>query len=232
MNDFRETVNELVSKMEEKDGKWVLPEDVAEGLDDATKFAVTAERRYRDTQGAYTKTNQELKKQQAIAKGLEEKLMSSEVLLTKEQKFELNDLRKTDPEAWRAKMDEYETANKEKLSNELADIASNSAQKTELEIRTEQMQAWSKSTGIELNDDVVANDLPPRYLKQLETGDITFEEFLNKAGDFLKADKVIEGSNESAEDDTKNLNQVAGGSEPSKRAQEGDFEETYEDTIF
>ena len=160
-------------------------------------------------------------------------MLKSEVLLTKEQKFELNDLKKTNPEKWRSKLNEYEEANKVNLETELDEIRKTSANKSELEVRKEQMAAWSESTGITLTDDVVANDLPPRFIKELEAGNATFEEFLEKAGNFLKAEKVIQGSTDDVKDDTKNLSKVAGGSEPSKRAQEGDFVETYEkDTIF
>jgi len=233
MSEFKDTVNELVGKMEQVEGKWTLPEEAAEGVDEATLFAVTSERRYRDTQGAYTKAQQEAKRQEAIAAGLQEKILTSEVILTKEQQFELRDLKKTDPDAWRAKLNEYETANQEKLGTELEDIRTTSANKGEKEVRIEQMAAWSESTGITLTDEVVENDLPPRFLKQLEKGDITFEEFLDEAGKFLKAEKVIQGANEDTKDDTKSLGRVAGGAEPSKQAQTGDFVESYEhDTIF
>ncbi len=234
MSEFKERVDELVGKMEKSDdGKWNLPDEAAEGLDEQTLFAVTSERRYRDTQGAFTRSRQELKKQEAISDGLQERLLNSEVEFTKEQKYELNQLKKSDPEAWRIKLNEYETANKKKLDTELETIRIESSNKGEEEVRKEQMAAWSESTGITLTDEIVANELPPRHLKDLEAGKVTFEEFLVKAGEFLKADKVIAGSEESVKDDTKSLSRVAGGSEPSKQAQEGDFVETYEkDTIF
>lgn len=229
---FKEQVNELVSKMEQdENGKWVLPEELSKDLDEPTMVAVTAERRYRDTQSAYTKAQQEAKRQQAIAEGLQERLMNSEVALTKEQKYELNELKKSNPEKWREKLNEYEQASKSRLENELNEIRQSSANKGELEVRREQMAAWSESTGIELTDDIVDNDLPPRFKKELEAGKITFEQFLEKAGNFLGKEKVIQGSNE---DDTNDLNlgNVAGGREPSKAAQEGDFDQTYEKTLF
>ena len=176
---------------------------------------------------------QELRKQEAISEGLQEKLLTSEVVLTKEQKFELHDLKKTDPEAWRNKLNEYEEANKEKLGTELETIRTESSDKGEKAVRIEQMEAWSESTGISLTDEIVENDLPPRFMKQLENGKITFEEFLDKAGKFLKSEKVIQGADEDVDDDTKNLSKVPGTQEPSTHAQEGDFVESYEkDTIF
>jgi len=233
MSEFQEKVNGLVSKMEQTDdGKWNLPDDVAKGLDEPTLFAVTSERRRRDTQGAYTQSQQELRKQLAISTGLENRLLESEVILTKTQKFELNDLKKTDPEAWRAKLNEYEQAGKDTLKTELKEIAKSSSNKSELDVRTEQMAAWSESTGIELTDTVVDNDLPPRFKKELESGKITFEQFLTKAGNFLKAEKTIKGASDSTDDDTKDLSDVAGGSEPDTKAQEGDFSQSYEKTIF
>ena len=234
MSEFTDKVNELVSKMEkDKDGKWKLPEDAAKDLSEETMFAVTSERRYRDTQGAYTKSQQNFRQQEAITDSLQERLLKSEVTLTKEQVYELNTLKKSDPDAWRSKLNEYEETNKIKLTDELKEIRISSANKGELEVRKEQMALWSKDTGIELTSEIVAHDLPPSFLKELDSGKVTFEEFLEKAGKFLKANKVVQGSTESIDDNTLDLGNIAGGQEPSKKAQEGDFDETYEnDTIF
>lgn len=233
MSEFKDKVNELVGQMVQgDDGNWALPEEASKDLDEPTMFAVTSERRYRDTQGAFTKAQQTAKKNEAIAIGFQDRLLESEVVLTKEQKYELNELRKTDPDAWRTKLNEYETANKANLSTELEELRTKSSTKGELEIRKDQMAAFSKETGITLTDEIVENDLPPRFTKELAEGIVTFEEFLVKAGNFIKAEKVIQGSNEDTDDDTKDFSKVAGGQEPSKAAQEGDFEESYEATIF
>jgi hypothetical protein len=233
MSEFKEKVDGLVSKMVQgDDGNWALPEEDAKDLDEPTLFAVTSERRVRDTQGAFTKAQQAAKKNEAIAKGFQERLLESDISLTKEQKFELNDLRKTDPEAWRTKLNEYETANRTNLSTELDEIRTKSSNKGELEIRKDQMAAFSEETGVTLTDEVVANDLPPRFLKELEAGKVSFEEFLVKAGNYIKAEKVIQGSDEDTIDDTKDLSDMPGGHEPSEQAQRGDFVETYEKTTF
>ena len=234
MSEFKDKVNDLVGKMVQDDkGNWALPEDVGKDLDEPTQFAVTSERRYRDTQGAFTKAQQKSKKNEAIAAGFQERLLESEITLTKEQKYELAELRKTNPEAWREKLNEYEDAAKTNLSTELEEIRTKSANKGELEIRKDQMAAFSEETGITLTDEVVKNDLPPRFIKELEEGKVTFEEFLVKAGNYIKAEKVIQGSDEDAKDDTKDLGNVAGGQDPSQQAQVGDFDESYEKgTIF
>ena len=233
MSEFKDKVNELTNQMvQTDDGKWELPDDVAEGLDEQTMFAITSERRYRDTQSAYTRAQQKVKQQEAITQGLQDRLLASEVVLSKEQTFELNRLKKEDPEKWREKLNEYETASRASLTTELAEIKKNSSNKGELEIRKEQMEAWSASTGIALTDEIIKNDLPPRLMKELSDGKVTFEQFLDKAGNFLNSEKAILGADESTDNDTKNLSKVAGGKEPSSTAQAGDFEETYEHTIF
>ena len=67
MSKFKDTVNELVGKMvQNEQQQWALPEEAAKDLDEQTLFAVTSERRYRDTQGAYTRAQQESKKNEAI----------------------------------------------------------------------------------------------------------------------------------------------------------------------
>ncbi len=233
MSKFTDEVGELVGKMEKgDDGNWALPEELSKDLDEQTMFAVTSERRYRDTQGAFTKAQQGFKKQEAITAGLEERLLNSEIVLTGEQKHELRELKKTDPDAWRTKVNEYETAGKAVLKTELEEIRTKGSNKGEVEVREEQMAAWSESTGIELTDDIVDKSLPPRFKKDLEAGKITFEQFLAKAGSFLTSIKVIKDAGESTDDDTLNLGRVPGGSEPTDEAQKGDFEETYETTIF
>ncbi len=233
MSKFEDTVNELVSKMEkQEDGTWLLPEDESKDLDEPTLFAVTSERRRRDTQSGYTKSQQQVRRQTALASVLQEKLLSSSIEFTPEQRNELDSLKTTDPDKWREKLNEYETKARTLLKTELEEIAKNTADKSEIEIREEQMAAWSKSTGIKLTDEIVNNDLPPRFKKDLTDGKITFEKFLEKAGTFLTSKKIIKGSEEDTDDDTINLSDVAGGQAPTKQAQEGDFEETYKKTIF
>ena len=65
--DLTKKVNEVVDQMvQSDDGKWAIPEEVAKDLSPEMTLAVTAERRFRDTQGSYTRTRQELKQTQAI----------------------------------------------------------------------------------------------------------------------------------------------------------------------
>ena len=61
------------------------------------------EKRFKDTQAAYTKAQQKLKETEAKAKVLEE-LSKPRVELPKEVAEELDDLKYKDPDAWRLKL--------------------------------------------------------------------------------------------------------------------------------
>lgn len=234
MSKFKAKIDGLVAKMQQQeDGTWVLPKEVEEELDEPTLFAVTAERRYRDTQSAYTKAQQEAKKLSAVNKGLTDHMVKSATLhITPEQKTELEKLKRDDPEKWRIKLDKYEEESQNILKNKLTEIETESSNKSELEIRQEKFKAFTENTGIELNDEIVDNELPPKYKRQLEKGEIDFDTFLEQASTFLKADKVIEGTTDEDEDEEKDLSSVAGGQEPDVTAQEKDLDATYEKTVF
>lgn len=234
MSDFEDKVSEVVSKMEpQDDGTWVIPEDVAKDLDEATLYAVNSERRFRDTQGAYTRSQQEVKKHQAINKGLTDHMIKNITThITDAQRQELDVLKVENPEEWRTKLDQYEEESKTTLKDALKTIETEGSNKSEVDIRAEKMAAWSKSTGIELTDDIVDSELPPRYKKDLEEGKITFDQFLTRASDFLEKEKVILGANEEEEEEEPNLNKLPGSNAPSERAAQGDLTETYEKVVY
>jgi hypothetical protein len=153
MSEFEDKVNAVFEKIERDDsGTWNIPDEVAEELDEPTLYAVKTEIRRRDTQGEYTRTNQELKKAQAVSEALEARLLDAEVPLTKEEIYELNQLKQSDPDKWRTRLNELETKNKQGLAKELEQIRKKSADKGELEVRKEQMKAWSESTGLHLSN--------------------------------------------------------------------------------
>jgi hypothetical protein len=236
MSQFKEKVDTIVAQMEpQEDGTWKLPDTVLEGLDEATSYAVTQERRFRDTQGAYTKSQQETKRQKAINQGLTQHLVDNATThLTKAQKADLDELKVRDPEAWREQLNVHETESKTLLKTTLDGIEQAGSNKSELEVRTEKMAAWSESTGLTLNDEVIANELPPKYLKDLEAKKITFDEFLEVSSKFLKADKVILGATDDGERSgpPMSLSDAPGGTEPTTLAQQSDLDKSYENTIF
>jgi hypothetical protein len=227
---FEEQVNAAVSTMVEDDGVWKLPEDV--DLPEEVAFAANLEKRRRDTQSAFAKTSQERDALRDRSSKLESKL--KEVYapqLTEAQEEELDDLKTSDPEAWRQKLDEYENAALETFESELADLGYDDETIDELATRSVQLSEFLEANpGLTLNDDVFENDLPPRITGKLQSGEINFEEFLNEAKTFLKAGKKLAGSKE--EGNEPDLGKAGGSSEASPAAIAGDSEASYKNEIY
>lgn len=226
-------VNTIVTKMTQDDsGKWQVPEEVAKDATPELLLAAKAERRYRDTQSAFTKSRQELKELTTINEELTTHVVNNAVLdLTAEQKEELDDLRTSDPEAWRQKINEHEQTAVAAQQAKLDEFKTKGKQASALELRDQAFQAFTERTGITLTDSIVENDLPAAYSKQLADGTITFEQFLTKAETFLNPKKVIQGAGATEESGT-DLSDLPGGAEPSAAAQAGDDETSYVNEVY
>ena len=192
---FEERINQHVTEVTRDDeGSLVFPDD----MDESTKFAVTAEIRRRDTQASYSRTQAELKQLKAendrIAAAWGDDVASN---LTAEQREELDELKATDPEAWRTKINQYEADNKTAFAERRSKISEEARNETELERRTRLLEEHNTANpDFQLTDEVIQNDLPPRIVNDLSSGKITFDEFLEKAGTYLGKPKVIKSGDE------------------------------------
>lgn len=227
---FDQQVNAVVDSMvQTSEGKWELPAELE--VPEHLRFCAVAERRRRDTQAAYTRTKQEaaaykLEKEE-LAKNLEEFTRQS---LTADQKSELDELKYSDPEAWRAKLDQLEAEAQTKYEERKKSISAKAQQQIELERRKELLDAYNEANPEHvITDEIVTNDIPPRYVQQLDKGEITFDEFLVKCGTFLKGGKAVQKSE--APDDV-DLSKVGGGSKPSKEAVAKDIQASYKNEIY
>ena len=106
-------------------GKLVFEDNV----DPMFKELVIATKRSKDTQSAYTKGQMELATTKAAKEALESKITSATPQLSAEQTAELEDLKYSDPDAWRAKLNEYEGVAKAKASGELDEITKEASEK-------------------------------------------------------------------------------------------------------
>jgi len=227
--DLETKINEIVEQL--KDGKE--PEDV----DPALLLAAKAEKRRRDTQAAYTKAQQEkiaLQKEKEALENLIAQELEKSLDLSPEQKEELEELKLVDPEEWRRKLNELEaeqkTLKKQKIE-ELKKEASEKAQEEyELERRMQVFEEFQKThPDVEITDEVIENEVPPKYVKELEQGKVSFEEFLQKVYDFLTAGKVVEQPKAPAKPD---LSKTPGGATPYEASPGEDLIELYRNTTL
>lgn len=230
---FADTVNEIVSNAEvDNKGNIILPE----GLDEQTAYAATAEKRRRDTQATLTRTTQS-KKALEVEKSTLMKRLSGDVTITitPERKQELDDLQFENPEAWRKEMNKLEdkarTERLTEIDTELKTVSKATLDNEELESRKQTLEEFqSANPEIEINDDVIASDIPPRIVKKLETGAITFEAFLNECATYLTKGKVVH-QDELGEKQPK-LGKFGGTHKPEKNATEKDAVLSYKAETF
>jgi hypothetical protein len=228
-----EKINSIVDNItRDEKGQYVLPDDLSE----TEKFAAIAEKRRRDTQSSFTKTAQEAKALKAEKAALLLKVSSAvTVELTKEQAEELEELKFSDPEAWRKKVNRYEReaahTQQETIDKELKQVSASSLEKEELERRADVLLEFNQAhPDFELSDDTIANDIPPRIVKRLETGVISFEAFLQECYDYTKTGKVIKQDKPLTKQP--NLSRVGGGSKPDDNAIKEDIILSYKKEVF
>lgn len=229
---FEAAVSDAVKSMKRgKDGKYVLPKN----LSPEVRHAAILEKRRRDTQSEYTKAIQAKKALEAENTALKNKALKNVTLdLTAEQAEELEDLKFSDPEAWRKKMNKLEreaiAKRQKELDEELGSVSADILAKDELERRKEVLEEFNRAhPDFQLDDSVIQNDIPPRITKRLETGEISFEAFLQECYDYSKTGKVVKHEKTRGQP---NLSKVGGGSRPDKHAEKEDIILSYNKEVF
>jgi hypothetical protein len=178
------------------------------------------EKRYKDTQAAYTKARQEVAELKARLS------IDKKVNLTFDsaQKEELEDLKYSNPEAWRIKMNALEREAEQKLQ---AELSTKVQEITELEVREAKLLDFqARHPGFELTDD----DVPPRIAKKLASGQISFDEFLNEVYEYTQAPRKVASTERTL--NQPNLNKISGGTSPSEKAVGADIVSSYKKEIF
>jgi hypothetical protein len=187
--------------------------------------------RRRGTQSAFAKEQQRVKALEVENEKLKGLVTSKvELSLSAEEQEQLDDLKFSDPEAWRQKVNDLETEAKKKTHDTLNTISQESNSSAELKRREQLLDAYNEEhPGATLTDDVIANDLPPRITSKLANGEATFEEFLAEASNFLNAAPKV-GQEEL--DGPTNLGSVGGGVNPAESAIAEDATLSYNDEIY
>ena len=229
---FADAVNDAVKDLvEQEDGSFALPEDG--DYSPEMRYAVVSEKRRRDLQSTLGKSQHAKKTTDLENKALKEKLKGKvELKLTPEQATELNELKFSDPDAWREEMNKLESSASQEFNTELAEVNTEVTQESELERRQEVLDEFnaSLSEDEQITQDVVSNDVPPRITNKLEAGEITFEEFLAEVKTYTSKGKVIQ--NEELGTKQPDLSKSGGTSSANDATVEADIVESYKTELF
>jgi len=205
-----EQINKALANVDEKTGKLQFSEDT----DPLFKRAVIAEKKARDNQASFTKSRQELAAVTA-AKDELEKLAIGTTSISAEQQEELEELKFSDPDKWFELKRQYEDEAKATVSNKIKETITAASEKAVQELtlveRKEALASFTSSTGIELTDDVMMNDIPPRL--QSKMGSMPFEDYLQEVATYLGKGKVVKDTDSGI--DQTNINKISGADIPS-----------------
>ena len=214
---------------QDEDGKWQL----AEGTPEDIAYGVTLEKRRRDTQAGYTTAQQKLKslevERDALANKVSE-LASKTFKLSSDELEQLEDLKVTDPEAWRLAINQHEDTARESAKTLLAETAETANAASETEHRRLVLEEFTQKNGNIITDVVLANDVPPRFSKALENNEVTFEEFLENVKTYLETPKKVSAGDEVVK--AANLNNTGGGATVTKASANKDAVESYKKATF
>jgi len=227
---FEQQVNEVVGQLtKDEQGIWQLPDNLEAAPE--VKFAATLEKRRRDTESALGITKQKLKTETKVREGLEKRAASLVPLdMTEDERESLEVLKLEDPEAWRKKINALEKKAADSFHEEQLTNRASVSQETELERRASVLEKFNVDhPDAPITDEVLANDIPPRITRELEKGDITFEDFLKESYNFLVSPKVVKDSTVSDEPD---LGKAGGGAHPSDSALHHQDTEDYSHAVF
>lgn len=225
---FEETVNETIASIEPTaEGKWELPD----GTDEAVAFAVMTEKRRRDTQTAFNAERQKnIASEEELTQYRSQAERDAVTRMSDEQKSELDELKHSDPEQWRTRLNEIEQGNKDAFAQTAQELSQQAQTKSEATLRKEQLDAWvTANPDLQLDDETIEDNIPPKFMRQLEKGEITFKQFLDTAKKYLSKDKVF--AKDEGPGTTPDLSSVGGGSTPSEKSRLSTIP-SYEDAIF
>ena len=227
---FGDQVDAAVKTMV-KDNKGILRLPEGSELSEGVTYAANLESRRRQTQSQYVKSRQELSELGHVSKALKTKLVKKAgIKLTADQQAELTELKGSDPDAWHEKLNGYQAEATAGIETEFNEVGVQAREDSEVDRRQVILDEYMASNpAFELTDDILANDVPKRITSELESGKITFEDFLGKVDTYLTSNKVVIPASEELAQEP-NLGALAGKSKPEKVAVKKSINQSYAKT--
>ena len=210
--DPTELINKTLKEIKVDDkGKFIYPDEI----DPTLKAAVAATKSFRDTQAAYTKSQQKLKEMEAELEVLRNQVTTNidpTSLLTPEEKKELDQLKYQNPEKWRGVMQILENKAREQVNQNLSSTRQVAGKQAAIEQRMKILEEFNKGLDTPLTPEQLDMEVPPAWAQQVLEGKMDFVDYLEKAAKFLGSTKTIERT--PAPEKTTNMNQTTGSSTP------------------
>lgn len=155
-----------------------------------TSTQVDYEKRFADTQKAFTKGQQDNKVLKAKIAELE-KLVKPEVIISETDKERLDDLKTTNPDAWRRELNQLELDANTKHSETLDTIAQNATHEGNVEMQAQTLAQFNLDNKVNITPEMLNLDVPGRLYAKVEAGESTYLEYIKSAYEYLQKPKVV-----------------------------------------
>jgi len=230
--DIAELVTKHVNNLDDK-GKLQLPED----MPDWQKAVIRSEKRTRDAQAELSKsqnTNRGLQAENGVLKQSAMSIVPDDFQLSDADLAEIDKLKTTDPEAYRLRVNALEKDAKEHQAKALDESTSKAREdaqtshvaKSRVTILSEFREA---NPDLLISDDVLVNDVPPRFMKGVQDGDYTYGEYLEKVKTYVGTGK---SASKKDEGDPHNIHKMNGSQTPGAKAAEKQGQGDYNNMTF
>ena len=150
------------------------------------------DKRLKDTQKSYTQGQQSIKSLEAQLEEL--KKVDNTSLAAELNSQAMEDLKSVNPDEWYAKRKAIEEAHAKALAQKLND-ASVQAQNEEKQRQNALALAEVQLRNPKITAEFIEMDVPYRIKKELDSGNVSFEEFLKMVEDFAGKEKVVGSGN-------------------------------------
>lgn len=216
--EIAELVTKHINNLDDK-GKLQLPED----MPDWHKHIIRSEKRQRDAQAELGKTQATLRGVEASNEVLRKQALSivpGSLNLGEAELQALEVLKTNDVEAYRLQVNELEALALKQNADALAALTSEAVTKAnETFIAKDRITVLhefrSANPNTVLTDEVLVNDVPPRFMNELNAGKYDYSTYLVKVSEYLQTAKVVPNVGTGEEH---SLSGMAGGKTPGKAA--------------
>jgi len=230
--EIAELVNEYVHNLDDK-GKLQLPEDMPSWQ----KHIIRGEKRTRDAQAELSLEQNKFRQSEAKNAVLMETastMVPEDFQLSDTELTELNTLKKNDPDAYRLKVNALEASALEAQQTKLTEMTTKAAEEATAAHTTKNRvtvlaEFRDANPDLSITDDVLVNDVPPRLLAGVTSGQYSYGEYLTKVKEYLTTGKTTTGDETG---DPHNMHKLPGGQTPGKKAAEKAGQSDYAKMTF
>lgn len=179
--------------------------------DQAQVPPVDWEKRFKDTQAAYTKSQQKLAATTAELEVVK-KSSTNKFAISEADQSRLDELKYSDPDAWMEEVNTLKENHKQEIAKQVELATKNLTEVEQRQITLENFMA--ANPGFEMNDDIMEYDLPPRITSKFKSGEMSFETFLEESHKYLGTPKKVGTPNKTL--NQPNLGETGGDDTPTK----------------